>query len=242
MNSRLGFGQALAAGIITGIGNIACYQAMAVGGKAAAVIPLTALYPWVTVILALAFLGERLNPIQWAGTGLALAALYIFNVSANASLLSPWLALALVPVGLWGASAFLQKLATTHASAELATLAFLLGFIPLAALIPCLAPMRWGISWADWALLLTLGLFFALGNLTLILAYGSGGEAAVVTPMASLYSLVTIPLAVALLGERITGREGAGIVLALVAVAALSLEKRPPASANPASPDSNGPC
>ena len=51
--------------------------------------------------------------------------------------------------------------------------------------------------------MLLLGFLFGLGNLTLIFAYGTGGKAAIVTPMASLYSLVTIPCAIVWLGERI---------------------------------------
>jgi transporter family protein len=224
-NSRRGFGLALGAGIITSVGNVACYQALALGGKAAAVIPLTALYPLVTIILALLFLGERLSLSQTVGIGLALAALYCFNVGTESNLFSPWLVVALIPVACWGLSAFLQKLATGHASAELATVAFLVGFIPVALFIPLFARIQWTLSGATWLLLLALGLFFALGNLTLILAYSGGGHASVVTPMASLYSLVTIPLAVVLLAERMGLREGIGIGFALLAVVALSWEK-----------------
>ena len=44
-------------------------------------------------------------------------------------------------------------------------------------------------------------------------------------PMASLYSLVTIPFAIWLLNERIGIREAVGTALALVAVVALGWEK-----------------
>ena len=240
-NPRRGFWLALGAGIITSVGNVACYQALAIGGKAAAVIPLTSLYPLVTIILALLFLGERLSIAQTAGIGLALVALYCFNVGTDSSFLSPWLVVALIPVGCWGLSAFLQKLATAHASAELATVAFLVGFIPVALFIPFFTSIQWTMSGTTWLLILVLGLFFALGNLTLILAYSGGGHASVVTPMASLYSLVTIPLAVILLAERIGPRESIGIAFALLAVVALSRERTqlPPCPAEvPTGPDS----
>jgi len=81
-----------------------------------------------------------------------------------------------------------------------------------------------------WLLLILLGLFYGLGNLMLITAYGSGGRASVVTPMTSLYSLVTIPLTVLILHEPISSREGIGILLALLAVLALGRET-PSASA-----------
>jgi len=223
-NLRRGFGQAFAAGVISSAGNVAYFQALAAGGKAAAVLPLTALYPLVTIILAMALLGERLNAVQWGGIGASLAALCCFNVGAGAEWISPWLAIALVPIGLWGVSGLLQKLATNHASNELATFGFLLGFAPAAVLIPVFRPFLWQLTGATWLWLFLLGLFFGLGNLTLIIAYGTGGRASIVTPMTSLYSLITVPLAVLLLHERITGREGAGIILALLAVVALSRE------------------
>jgi transporter family protein len=64
------------------------------------------------------------------------------------------------------------------------------------------------------------------GNVACFQALAAGGKASVVTPMASLYSLVTIPLAVTLLGERVSMREGLGIGLALLAVVALSWETK----------------
>jgi len=223
-NLRRGFVQAFAAGIISGAGSIACYQALAIGGKAAAVIPLTSLYPLVTIILAMAMLRERLNLVQWTGIGGSFVALYFFSVGEDSGWLSPWLAMALIPIALWGVSGFLQKLATCHASNEMVTFAFLLGFVPVALLIPVFRPFVWPLSGTTWWLLFLLGFSYGLGNLTLIIAYGTGGPASVVTPMTSLYSLVTIPLVVLLLDEQITRREGIGIVLALLAVVALGRE------------------
>jgi len=79
-------------------------------------------------------------------------------------------------------------------------------------------------------------LLFGLGNLTLLIAYGLGGKASVVTPMAGLYSLVTIPLAVLILGEKVSGREGLAIALALGAAIALSCDTpAPPSRSSPPS-------
>ena len=192
-----GFWLAFGAGLLSSLGNVAYYQALAAGGKAAAVTPLTALYPLVTIGLALLFLRERLNAIQAAGAGLSLAAIYCFNGGAGSAWLTPWLAVALIPIALWGVGALLQKLSTNQASVEFSTAAFLLGELPVSLVTPLFVPMNWALSGTTWGLLLLLGLLFALGNLTLIYAYGRGGKAAIVTPLASLYSLVTIPLAVA---------------------------------------------
>lgn len=227
LNLRRGFCQAFVGGVISSVGNIACFQALAAGGKAAAVIPLTSLYPLVTIILARRLLKERLNAVQWGGIVASFAALCCFiNAGAKglSPLLSPWLAAALVPIAAWGISDFLQKLATSHAPSELTTLAFLLAFVPVGMLIPAFQPTVWSLSGMTWLLLVLLGLFYSLGNFALITAYGVGGRASVVTPMTSLYSLITIPLAVLLLHEPISSREGIGILLAVLAVLALGRE------------------
>jgi bacterial/archaeal transporter family protein len=215
---------AFTGGVISSVANLACYQALAVGGKAAAVIPLTSLYPLVTIILAGWLLKERLNAVQWGGIAASVAALCCFIDTGGAGWLSPWLVVTLAPIVLWGSSDFLQKLATGHASSRLVTFAFLLGQAPAAVLIPAFGPFVWPVAGMTWLGLLLLGLFYGLGNFSLITAYGAGGRASVVTPMTSLYSLVTIPLVVLFLHERISSREGVGIILALLAVLALGRE------------------
>jgi drug/metabolite transporter (DMT)-like permease len=237
LRARLGFWQAFGAGAVASAGNVACYQALASGGNAASVIPFTSLYPLVTILLAVVVLQERLNRFQWGGILASLAALYLLNVGADAaSPLTPWMGVAMIPVLLWGISALLQKMATAHGSPELVTLAFLMGFLPLGAVTPAFRSFDWNLDLRTWVLLVALGLFFGLGNLTLIFAYGRGGRASVVTPLASLYSIVTIPAAIVFLGERPGPREGLGIVVALVAIAGLAMESpalpRPPVPAS----------
>ena len=103
---------ALGAGVLTCLGNLAYYDVLNRGTKVATVVPLTALYPLVTIVLAVIFLRERINRIQSAGLLLSLGAIYLFNVRDDGALLSPWLLAALVPVVLWGVAALFQKLAT----------------------------------------------------------------------------------------------------------------------------------
>src|SRR5204863_3926911 len=93
---------ATVAGALTCLGNIAYYDALERGAKVATVIPLTALYPLVTVLLAMLVLKERLNLVQWLGIALSLAAIYLFNVPQEERFLSAWLLVALVPITLWG--------------------------------------------------------------------------------------------------------------------------------------------
>jgi transporter family protein len=66
-------------GILGGVGNLAFFQALVKGGKASVVAPVTALFPMVTVVLALVFLKERLGRVQWVGLGLAFVAIYLLS-------------------------------------------------------------------------------------------------------------------------------------------------------------------
>jgi transporter family protein len=219
---------AFLSGLLAGGGNIAYYHALSIGGAASTVTPLTALYPVVTILLAVLFLREKISRVQFAGIVIALCSIYLFNpLSSGSDVKTPWLAYTLVPIGLWGVSAFLQKVSRNDVSSELSTIAFWLAFVPIAGVIFLTQPVHWKLPAETWAWVLLLGVFFGLGNLTLLAAYGSGGKASVVTPLSGLYSMVTIPLAIFYLGEKIGMRDGCGIALALVSVVALSYEKRP---------------
>jgi bacterial/archaeal transporter family protein len=66
-------------GILGGVGNIFFFQAMVDGGKASVVAPVTALFPMITVLLALVFLHERLGRVQWLGLALAFVAIYLLS-------------------------------------------------------------------------------------------------------------------------------------------------------------------
>ena len=215
----------LVAGTLACAGNVAYYHALNSGAKAATVIPLTALYPLLTIALAVLLLGEKLNRIQSAGVILSLAAIYLFNVSSAEGIVSSGLGYALLPIAFWGAAGFLQKIATNHLSGELSSLWFLAAFIPVAGVILWREPLTTPVAPKVWVLAAALGLFFALGNFALLEACASEGKASVVVPLTALYPVVSVPIAIVFLGERIATRETLGIVLALISVVALSYEK-----------------
>ncbi len=70
---------ALLAGLFGGGGYILFMKALETG-KASIVIPLTALYPAVTVVLALLFLGEKLSTTQAVGIALAVIATILLSM------------------------------------------------------------------------------------------------------------------------------------------------------------------
>lgn len=222
-NRRHGILYALASGAVSCLGNVVYYDAISRGGKAAIIIPLTMLYPLVTILLGTLFLKERLNRIQFIGAIASLVAIYFFNVPGEEGLLSRWLMLALVPIALWGAAGFLQKLSTNHISAESSTLWFLGAFIPFGVFFLVQEPLPAVITSKTWLLVVAQGFFLALGNLAVLAAFAHQGKASIVTPLTALYPVISVPIAI-LLGERIATREAIGIALALVSVVALSYE------------------
>lgn len=71
-----GWGMALAAGVCAALGLLCYYRALA-GGMAARVVPLTAMYPVVTVILSFIFLREHVTLRHLAGLAAALVAVWL---------------------------------------------------------------------------------------------------------------------------------------------------------------------
>lgn len=221
---RRGTWLAFVSGIVTCVGNIPYYGLLSQGAKAATAVPLTALYPVVTVLLAQAVLKERMNRPQVLGIGFSLIAIYLFNVRSEHGLISPWLLMALVPITLWGVTALMQKMATDHISGRAASIWFLLAFFPVAGMIVLFDPLPGTIPLSVVGLSALVGFALAFGNLTFILAFASGGKAAVIAPLAGLYPIVSIPIALAIYGEKIAWREGVGIACALAAVVLLAYQ------------------
>jgi drug/metabolite transporter (DMT)-like permease len=229
-NRRLGILLALGSGIISCSGNVACYAALN-HAKAATVIPLTALYPVVTILLAVPLLKERINLLQWIGICMSLAAIYLFNPreasGTELGATTGWLLLPLAAIVCWGVAGLMQKAATNHISARLSSIWFLSAFLPVAGLILWREPLTSEIAPHTWALAAAIGFTLAVGNFTVLLAFSSGGKASIITPLAGLYPLVSIPIAIVGFHERLNWRETSGIALALLAVVLLSLQSEP---------------
>ena len=226
-NRRLGIWVALGSGIISCLGNIANFDVLNRGGQAAAVIPVTALYPIVTVLLAVPILKERVSALQWLGIAVSLVAIYFFNVPNDDALISSWLLFALGPIVLWGVCGLMQKMATNHISARLSAIWFLLSFLPVAVAILAYDPLPSELSAKTWAIAAAIGFTLALGNFTILLAFESGGKASIIAPLCGLYPIVGIPIAILVLGDDVNGREWVAIVCALAAVVLISYPSQP---------------
>lgn len=220
-------------GVLGGSGNVALYKALQLGGEGSVVVPLTGMYPLVTVFLARFLLHERLNRVQKLGVGLALVAIYLFSpresLGAGVSLtnaFSVWMMYGLLALLLFGAACITMKFATRHISDELSTIFYTVGYILLAFVIVAATHVDWHVSLRNWGLGILVGLLMAAATLTLFVAY-RWGKASIVTPLTALYPLMTVVLAGLFLKEHFDMVKVVAIAVALTAGLALSIEGRP---------------
>jgi drug/metabolite transporter (DMT)-like permease len=227
-------------GLLAAAGNIAFYLALEKGAETAIAIPLTNVYPLVTLVIAWFWFKERLNGIQALGILVAVAAILLLSGEARHLAnpgellrrigLNAWMGYTLAAMFFWGVFSATQKLSTNYVSAELSYLAWCAAFLPIAAWILLTKDLNWNMSGAMVASGLAAGALNGFGVIAAFAAYRAEGKASVVTPLAAAgQPVVTVILALVFLGERVGGLEVAGVVLAIVAAIALSLETRPQA-------------
>ena len=233
-NFRVGMAVAFVTGIFGNVGNLTLLKALKLG-DASLVAPYTALYPLVTVALARILLRERMNAIQGLGFLLAVAAGAVFSFMGSEAgqgfTFGPWMAWATATVVCFGIAAVTQKIATNHISNELSLVCFAASFVPVSiAIVLWGGPFDWNLPRKEWIYVLLYGSGIGLGTLVLFAAY-RWGNASVVTALTGLYPALTAVLAMAIprFGERFTPLKGAAIILAAVAGAALTYEKKPDA-------------
>lgn len=233
--NRRGIGLGLLAGVLAVTGNVAVFQAFSSGGLAAIVIPVTNLYPLVTIGIALLVFKEKLNWVNALGILLAVPAVVMLSGESllfdnpTAFLgnlgLNSWLLFALVALVFWGVFSAAQKQATNFVSAEWSYVSFTVSSVVIA-----LAFLAFG--WADFtmsantlALGTLAGLLNGLGVLASFAAYRAEGQASKVTTIAgALQPVFTIGLAIVFLSETLSLVESLGIVLAIAGALTLSYE------------------
>jgi drug/metabolite transporter (DMT)-like permease len=223
---------AIGVGLTASVGNLALLLSLRNGGNVSIVLPLTGLFPLVTIFLAMLLLRERMNWIQGIGIAIALVAIYLFNAPAEGgaaaasgtqALVSKWMGYAIVSLVLFGVAAVLQKVATKYISTELSTVLFALAFIPVAIVLSIIYPIEWHTTGKAWGIAILFGALIGIGGLALFAAYRDG-KASIVTALYSLYPAITVLLAVPIFHEKITGRTWVAIAAALVAAVMLSYE------------------
>ncbi len=79
-NRKRGIFFAFLTGILGGLGNIAFFKSLSMGGRVTVVVPMGGLAPLVTVLVAFVVLRERMSAYQKVGLVIALAAIYLLSL------------------------------------------------------------------------------------------------------------------------------------------------------------------
>jgi transporter family protein len=88
--SPTGWELGVVGGLLSGVGGLASFAAYHSGGKASIVTPIGAMYPMITVALAVPFLHERVGLRQVAGIILALMATVAISYEEGSKATSSW--------------------------------------------------------------------------------------------------------------------------------------------------------
>ncbi len=216
-----------AAGVCGLFGSVFFYRGMDVG-NVSVITPIVAAWSVVTALGGVLFLGESLSSLQLAGValavgGTALVSLRIRDIrKASLGDLSRGVEFAAAAMFAYGLQfVFLDVL--SHRMDWLEALVITKAFVVAAsiALFGLTAKGRTGFPAAAYPSILMIAVFEVLG----FVAYGSGISAlqsAVVAPVSATHPLVTIFLAVVLLGERPEPNQLAGVLSVVAGLALLS--------------------
>lgn len=118
---------------------------------------------------------------------------------------------------LWGFWSFIPKITTRYIDPKSAVIWEVVGGIFLAVIVLCFVNFRIGTHPKGIALALITGVLGFVGALCFLVAV-SKGPVTLVATLSALYPVVSILLAVFLLNETLTVRQGVGVVLALIAM------------------------
>jgi len=135
----------------------------------------------------------------------------------------PWFWYSVLAILGWGAWAVLSKLASSEFPAQSLQFLFTVGTVPVAvALLMArnfkVEPSAKGIGFS-----VANGVVSAIGTLALFAAFRSGGNTGVISVATSLYPVITVVLAILILGERLTRLQALGLALAAAAIVIFSL-------------------
>jgi transporter family protein len=138
-----------------------------------------------------------------------------------------WLGFAILALVMWGITGVTQKLSTNRISSESSFLWFCWAMVALSAAVVAVVHTHWALGTTVVVCAVAGGTLNGLGAWTSFRALESGGKASIVISLISLFPLLTVVLAVALLHERLTAMQMAGAVVAIAAAILLSLEPAP---------------
>jgi drug/metabolite transporter (DMT)-like permease len=201
-------------------------------GPAYIVFPFISMSPIVTIVMSMIFLKEKANKTQWLGIVVALVAIFFLSwqdpTDTNIKGYG-WLILATLVFLMWGIQGYFFKFANDSMPSESV---FFYQTIWSLVLIPVALVMTEGgmegamVSSKIFWTVLGIQSLNAIGALTINYAYRYG-KAIIVSPIQGLAPVVTIIISLVLYGKVPGPMLAIGLVLATVAIVALSLEPKP---------------
>lgn len=242
VNAR-GIAWGLLAGALAVAGNVAIYQSFTLGGLAAVVVPVTNLYPLVTIVIALLVFKERLHWLNGLGVLVVVPAIVLLSGQAQILWepavflenlgLKAWLLFALAALLFWGLFSAAQKVTTNHISAEWSYVAFIVSSVLITLGLFAFGLINLDFSRQTLGFGTLAGALNGLGVLASFAAYRAEGKAGQVTAIAgALQPVFTIVLAIAFLNEALRPVEMLGIAVAMLGAALLSVEPKAEATAS----------
>ncbi len=188
-------------GLLGAGGQLVLFETLRLG-PAYLVFPIISVYPVITILLSVIFLGERAGRRAWAGIALALIAIPLLayqppgNTAARGSL---WILLALFVFLAWGVQAYVMKFANRSMQAEgifFYMMATALALIPAAvAMTDFSRAVNWGFRGPYLAA--AIQVLNSIGALCLVYAVRYG-KAIIVVPMTALAPVLTVLISLAL--------------------------------------------
>ncbi len=218
-------------------GNMAVFYAFSNNGQASIVIPVTNLYPLVTIIIAVLVFKEHLNVVNIAGIVISIPAILLLSGETllfthpgdffKGIGLHVWFLFSLAAIFCWGIFSAVQKITTNHISAEWSYVAFVITSVIITIAFVLAGKVSFNISNKTISLGMVAGMINGMGVLASFAAYRAEGKAAAVTTIAgALQPVFTIVLAIIFLQESLSGMEFLGILLAIGSALLLSYEKK----------------
>ena len=192
-------------------------------GHAAAVAPAAGAFAGMLPVVVAVVTGERPSTLAWLGVGLAIPAIVLSSWVADPGDL-PWGGVGfgvIAGVGFGGYAIIIDR---TSATSELLPLISARAATIVVVLVVALLGM-WkvtGFGQMPRGIVLGTGFLDVAGNITLLAALRVG-SLALVAVSSSLYPVVTVVMARVVNREHLRGRQVVGIVMTLVALAAIAL-------------------
>jgi drug/metabolite transporter (DMT)-like permease len=211
---------AIPAAVSGTLGLFAYYRGMAVGAMSV-VAPITGISAVIPTVVGFAS-GDNPSTVTIAGMACALAGVFLASrePARTGTRFAGGVGLALIAaLGFGGYFVFMH--AAGRADFLWASLFFRLTSTSVIAVAVLVQRPPLAIGWQDFRVLTLVGCGDMLGNL-LFAAASAHGLVSVVSVLASLYPIVTVLLARAVLGERVARSQEGGVALTLAGVALIS--------------------